>query len=63
MVNQGRRAAQCPLEDLVAKPVAMGMDSGAIRQNQWTPAARKCLNIRLGGRHGRPALALIIRWS
>ena len=41
----------------------MAIDSGAIRWNQWTPAARKCLNSRVGGPHGRRALALIIRWS
>jgi len=52
-----------PREDLVAKLVAMGIDSGAIPWNQWTPGARKCLNCRVGGRRGLPALALIIRWS
>ena len=48
---------------LVAKLVAMGIDSGAIPWNQWTPAARKCLKRSISRRHVRRALALIIRWS
>jgi len=48
-----------PREDLAPKLVAMAIDSGAIPWNQWTPASRKCLNSRVGGRRGPPALALI----
>ena len=59
----GAPVSSRPHEDLVAKLVAMAIDLGAIPWNQRTPAARRCLKRRLNGCHGRPALALIIRWS
>ena len=51
MVNRGRRLAHArpppPHRDLVAKLVAMAIDSGAVPWNQWTPETRKCLIVVL----------------